>query len=222
MNATTKPDTIDDSAAAEAQAAEAEEATAEAVTENADDSAPQVSAPRDSASHSSAPHDSASEEEETGEGEAEDGEPDADPAVARRSGVGAGAGAVVAAALAFVALSGSWMGTVLSERKTLTGQIHLPQGASAAQQIHEVYAAPWHTTALVNGGFALLALIVGVVVLALPLFSTPARTQAVWVRAVAWGSVAVAVIGLVIAAGMYFDLFAALPSAPAATSTPTQ
>ncbi|MFJ3709257.1 hypothetical protein OG204_27070 [Streptomyces sp. NBC_01387] len=216
MNATTKPDTIDDSAAAEAQAAEAEEATAEAVTENADDSAP-----RDSAAHDSAPHDSASEEE-TGEGEAEDGEPDADPAVARRSGVGAGAGAVVAAALAFVALSGSWMGTVLSERKTLTGQIHLPQGASAAQQIHEVYAAPWHTTALVNGGFALLALIVGVVVLALPLFSTPARTQAVWVRAVAWGSVAVAVIGLVIAAGMYFDLFAALPSAPAATSTPTQ
>ncbi|MCX4547992.1 hypothetical protein [Streptomyces sp. NBC_01500] len=216
MNATTKPDTIDDSAAAEAQAAEAEEATAEAVTENADDSAP-----RDSAAHDAAPHDSASEEE-TGEGEAEDGEPDADPAVARRSGVGAGAGAVVAAALAFVALSGSWMGTVLSERKTLTGQIHLPQGASAAQQIHEVYAAPWHTTALVNGGFALLALIVGVVVLALPLFSTPARTQAVWVRAVAWGSVAVAVIGLVIAAGMYFDLFAALPSAPAATSTPTQ
>ncbi|WP_250297652.1 hypothetical protein [Streptomyces sp. A 4/2] len=217
MNATTKPDTIDDSAAAEAQAAEAEEATAEAVTENADDSAP-----RDSAAHDAAPHDSASEEEGTGEGEAEDGEPDADTDPAPRSGVGAGAGAVVAAALAFVALSGSWMGTVLSERKTLTGQIHLPQGASAAQQIHEVYAAPWHTTALVNGGFALLALIVGVVVLALPLFSTPARTQAVWVRAVAWGSVAVAVIGLVIAAGMYFDLFAALPSAPAATSTPTQ
>ncbi|MFE7121514.1 hypothetical protein ACFU99_39385, partial [Streptomyces sp. NPDC057654] len=39
------------------------------------------------------------------------------------SGVFAGAAAVVSAALGFAALSGTWLGTLLAERKTLTGQI---------------------------------------------------------------------------------------------------
>jgi hypothetical protein len=198
MNATTKSDTTDDSAAA--KAAEAEETPAEAAPEQTD----------------IVTDDAAAEEE------AEDAELEAELSGARSSGVGAGAAAVVAAALGFVALSGSWMGKVLSERETLSGQMKLSQGASTSQQVHEVYGDSWHTTALVNGVFALLALIVGLVVLALPSFVTPGRTQAVWVRAVAWGAVALAVIGLVISLGMYFDLFAALPSAPAAAPTPAQ
>ncbi|MEV6790585.1 hypothetical protein AB0M87_00995 [Streptomyces sp. NPDC051320] len=201
MNATTKSDTTDDSTTARAQDAEAEEAAAGSRTDaDADMNADEAEA----------------------EAEAEDVEPEADIHGGDRPGIGAGAAAVVAAALGFVALSGSWMGKVLSERETLTGQLKLPQGASTSQQIHEVYGDSWHTTALINGGFALLALIVGLVVLAVPYFGAPGRTQAVWVRAVAWGAVAIAVIGLLISLGMYFDLFASLPSAPAAASTATQ
>lgn len=197
MNATTKSDTTEDSAAT--KAAEDEETAAEAAPEHTD-----------------------TVTEDVAEEEAEDAEPEAELSGARSSGVGAGAAAVVAAALGFVALSGSWMGKVLSERETLSGQMKLPQGASTSQQVHEVYGDSWHTTALANGVFALLALIVGLVVLALPSFITPGRTQAVWVRAVAWGAVAVAVIGLVISLGMYFDLFASLPSAPATAPTAAQ
>ncbi|WP_405776894.1 hypothetical protein [Streptomyces sp. NBC_00859] len=198
MNATTKTDTTDDSATT-VQAAEAEEAAAEATAEDTDIDADDAAA------------EAAAEEE---------AELAAASLPAARSGIGAGAAAVVAAALGFVGLSGSWMGKVLSERETLTGQLKLSQSATASQQIHEVYADSWHTTALVNGVFALLALVVGGLVLARPFFSSPVRTQAPWVRAVAWGAVGVAVIGLIVAIGMYFDLFAALPSAPAPAATP--
>ncbi|WP_328331736.1 MULTISPECIES: hypothetical protein [unclassified Streptomyces] len=203
MNATTKTDTTDDSAA-KVQDAEADEAAAEATAEDTDIDADEAAA------------DAAAEEE------AEEAELAAGSPAAGGSGIGAGAAAVVAAALGFVGLSGSWMGKVLSERETLTGQLKLSQGASASQQIHEVYADSWHTTALVNGVFALLALVVGAAVLARPFFSSPVRPQAVWVRAVAWGAVGVAVIGLIVSVGMYFDLFAALPTAPATAPAPTQ
>ncbi|MET9530258.1 MULTISPECIES: hypothetical protein [unclassified Streptomyces] len=202
MNATTKTDTTDDSAA-KVQDAEAAEATAEATAEDTDIDADEAA-------------EEAAAEEEAEEAELEAGSP------AARPGIGAGAAAVVAAALGFVGLSGSWMGKVLSERETLTGQLKLSQSASASQQIHEVYADSWHTTALVNGVFALLALVVGALVLARPFFSSPVRPQAVWVRAVAWGAVGVAVIGLIVAVGMYFDLFAALPTAPATAPAPAQ
>ncbi|WP_405753905.1 hypothetical protein OG232_27490 [Streptomyces sp. NBC_01411] len=202
MNATTKTDTTDDSAA-KVQDAEADEAAAEATAEDTDTDVDEAAA-------------EAAAEEEAAEAELAAGSP------AAGSGIGAGAAAVVAAALGFVGLSGSWMGKVLSERETLTGQLKLSQSASASQQIHEVYADSWHTTALVNGVFALLALVVGALVLARPFFSSPIRPQAVWVRAVAWGAVGVAVIGLIVAVGMYFDLFAALPTAPATAPAPTQ
>ena len=65
-----------------------------------------------------------------------------------------------------MALSGSWVGKVAAERQTLIGQIKTSQGGTPAQQISAVYGDAWHTTALVNGIFALLALIVGVAVLA--------------------------------------------------------
>ncbi|MFE4859495.1 hypothetical protein [Streptomyces sp. NPDC056670] len=139
-------------------------------------------------------------------------EPDAEAAPAR-AGFGAGAAAVVAGALGAVSLSGTWMGKTLSERATLIGQIKTSQSGTAAQQIQEIYGNSWHTTALVNGVFALLALIVGAVVLARPAFGTPGRAeQPVWVKAVALAGVVLGVVGLLISAGMYLDLFAALPS----------
>ncbi|MEV0278681.1 hypothetical protein AB0I22_20175 [Streptomyces sp. NPDC050610] len=130
------------------------------------------------------------------------------------SGVFAGAAAVVSAALGFAALSGTWLGTLLAERKTLTGQIKVQSGGST-DQIGAVYGAPWHTTALVNGGFALIALLLAAAVLASRPRTSPAGPLAPWVRAVAWGGVALGVIGVLISAGMYFDLFGALPKVPA-------
>ncbi|MEU2902210.1 hypothetical protein ABZ771_04890 [Streptomyces globisporus] len=142
----------------------------------------------------------------------EDLEPD--PFERARHGVGAGAAAVVSAALGVVALTGAWSGRVAAERETLIGQIKTSGGGSAAQQISEIYGDAWHTTALVNGFFALLALLVGVVVLVRPAFGAPAdRPQPAWVRAVALAGVALGVLGVLISAGMYFDLFASLPSA---------
>ncbi|MFB8140576.1 hypothetical protein [Streptomyces parvus] len=142
----------------------------------------------------------------------EDLEPD--PFEEARRGVGAGAAAVVSAALGVVALTGAWTGRVAAERETLIGQIKTSGGGSAAQQISEIYGDAWHTTALVNGVFALLALLVGVVVLVRPAFGAPAdRPQPAWVRAVALAGVALGVLGVLISAGMYLDLFVSLPSA---------
>ncbi|MEU1619956.1 hypothetical protein ABZ479_21970 [Streptomyces sp. NPDC005722] len=116
-----------------------------------------------------------------------------------------GAAAVVGAALGLASLTGTWLGTVLAERRQLVGQIHASSG-TAAQQIEQIYGAPWHTTAVVNGVCALVALVVlGAVLLA-------GRNAAPWVRAVAWGGLALGVLGLFVAAGTWFDLFGGLPS----------
>ncbi|MGW0557505.1 hypothetical protein ACWDZ6_25545 [Streptomyces sp. NPDC002926] len=122
------------------------------------------------------------------------------------SGIGAAAGAVVAAGLGVVALSGSWVGKIAAERQTLIGQIKTAQGGTPAQQISALYGDAWHTTALVNGVFALFALIVGGAVLALP-------QKAGWVRAFAVAGAGLGVLGLIVSAGMYFDVFLSLPSA---------
>ncbi|SCK36419.1 hypothetical protein B046DRAFT_03140 [Streptomyces sp. LamerLS-316] len=133
---------------------------------------------------------------------------------AAASGVGTGAAAVVAAGLGVISLSGAWTGRVAAERETLIGQIKTSGGGSAAQQISEIYGDAWHSTALVNGIFALLALLVGVFVLVRPSFGTPSlHPQAGWVRSVAVAGIALGVLGLLISVGMYFDLFVALPSA---------
>ncbi|MFF8608236.1 hypothetical protein ACF06X_20105 [Streptomyces sp. NPDC015346] len=121
------------------------------------------------------------------------------------SGVGAGAAAVVSAGLGFAALTGTWVGKVASERETLIGQIKA-QGGTAAQQISEIYGDAWHTTALVNGVFALLALITAAVVLTRP-------RRPVWVRAVAVAGAVLGGIGLLLSAGMFFDLLLSLPTA---------
>ncbi|PVC87812.1 hypothetical protein DBP19_25015 [Streptomyces sp. CS090A] len=137
-----------------------------------------------------------------------------DPFTEARHGVGAGATAVVSAALGIVALTGAWSGRVAAERETLMGQIQTAGGSSAAQQISEIYGDAWHTTALVNGVFAVLALLVGAFVLARPAFGTPAtRPQPAWIRAVALAGIALGTLGVLISAGMYFDLFLSLPVA---------
>ncbi|MGY5002908.1 hypothetical protein [Streptomyces griseus] len=142
----------------------------------------------------------------------EDLEPD--PFTEARRGVGAGAAAVVSAALGVVALTGAWTGRVAAERETLIGQIKTSGGGSAAQQISEIYGDAWHTTALVNGVFAVLALLVGVFVLVRPAFGVPSeKPQPAWVRAVALAGVALGALGVLISVGMYFDLFVALPTA---------
>lgn len=139
-----------------------------------------------------------------------------DPFDEGRHGIGAGAAAVVSAALGVVALTGTWTGRVAAERETLIGQIKTSGGGSASQQISEIYGDAWHTTALVNGVFAVLALLVGVFVLVRPAFGVPSEEpQPIWIRAVALAGVALGVLGVLISAGMYFDLFAALPSAGA-------
>ncbi|MFH9007630.1 hypothetical protein ACH4E5_30870 [Streptomyces afghaniensis] len=129
------------------------------------------------------------------------------------SGVGQGAGAVVSAALGVVSLTGSWIGTVAAARQNLVGQLETAQNAGVAKQIQAVYGDAWQTTALWGGLFAVMALIVGVVVLARPAFGTPGRIQAPWIKSVAWAGVALGVIGLFLAVLKYTGILLSLPSA---------
>ncbi|MDX6329784.1 MAG: hypothetical protein QOI83_2167 [Streptomycetaceae bacterium] len=114
-----------------------------------------------------------------------------------------GAAAVVAAALGLSSLTGTWVGTLMSDREQLIGQI-ASQSGSSAKQIADIYGTPWHTVALFNGMFALAAIIVAGVTLLL-------RPSAPWAKAVAWGALALGVLGLLIAGVMYFDVFTHLP-----------
>ncbi|MGW3732373.1 hypothetical protein [Streptomyces sp. NPDC005148] len=133
------------------------------------------------------------------------------------SGLGAAAAAVAAAGLGVVGLTGAWTGRVVAERETLLGQMKTASGGSVARQISEIYGDAWHSTALVNGLFALLALLVGVFALVRPAFGAPAKDpQPGWVRAVATAGIALGVLGVLISVGMYFDLIVALPAASAA------
>ncbi|MFE3036856.1 hypothetical protein ACFXKY_35035 [Streptomyces canus] len=129
------------------------------------------------------------------------------------TGVGQGAGAVVSAALGLVSLTGSWIGTVAAARETLVGQLQTSSTATVAKQVKEVYGDAWQTTALWGGLFALLALVVGVGVLARPAFGAPGKPQAVWIKSVAWGGVALGVVGLLLAVLKYTGILLDLPSA---------
>ncbi|MFI2237755.1 hypothetical protein [Streptomyces chrestomyceticus] len=153
----------------------------------------------------------ADEQHEADGADGADGEETADtdaaPAATATGSVASGAGSVVAAGLGLASLTGTWAGTVLAERQTLLGQIKLQTG-KATDQIGTVYGAPWHTHALVNAIFALLAVVVAGLVLL--------RPRPTWVRAVAWGGLALGVLGLIVSAGMYFDLFASMPTLPKA------
>ncbi|MFI6566687.1 hypothetical protein [Streptomyces sp. NPDC050534] len=152
----------------------------------------------------------ATPEEATAEADLVESGADGEP-----SGVGQGAGAVVSAALGVVSLTGSWVGTVASARQSLIGQLHAQssQNSSVSKLLDEGYGNAWQATAMWGGVFALLALIIGVVVLARPAFGAPGKPQAVWIKSVAWGGVALGVIGLLLAVLKYTDILLALPSA---------
>ncbi|MEU9170228.1 hypothetical protein AB0D34_20885 [Streptomyces sp. NPDC048420] len=130
------------------------------------------------------------------------------------TGVGQGAGAVVSAALGLVSLTGSWVGTVASARQSLVGQLHAQTAPSSdvSKLLDEGYGDAWHATAMWGGIFALIALIVGVGVLVRPAFGAPGKPQAVWIKSVAWGGVALGVVGLLLAVLKYTDVLLGLPS----------
>jgi hypothetical protein len=128
------------------------------------------------------------------------------------TGVGQGAGAVVSAGLGIVSLTGSWVGTVASARESLIGQLQTSSSSNVGTLIEKGYGNAWHATALWGGAFALVALIVGVVVLARPAFGAPGRPQAPWIKSVSWAGVALGVIGLLLAVLKYTDILLGLPS----------
>lgn len=129
----------------------------------------------------------------------------------RPAGLGAAAAAVVSVCLGIVALTGTWTSRIIGERATLVGQIKTGQTATPEQQISALYGDAWHATAAVNGIVAVVALLVGVIVLTLP----QRVGRAAWVRPVAVAGAVLGLLGLLVSFGMYFDLFVALPSAAA-------
>ncbi|MFE1589490.1 hypothetical protein [Streptomyces sp. NPDC059402] len=128
------------------------------------------------------------------------------------TGVGQGAGAVVSAGLGIVSLTGSWVGTVASARESLMGQLQTSSSSNVGTLIEKGYGNAWQATAMWGGVFALVALVVGVVVLARPAFGAPGRPQAPWIKSVAWAGVALGVIGLLLAVLKYTDVLLGLPS----------
>ncbi|MET7814126.1 hypothetical protein ABZT26_25185 [Streptomyces sp. NPDC005395] len=137
---------------------------------------------------------------------------DTDATGAGPTGVGQGAGAVVSAGLGIVSLTGSWVGTVASARESLMGQLETSSSSNVGTLIEKGYGNAWQATAMWGGVFALVALIVGVVVLARPAFGAPGRPQAPWIKSVAWAGVALGVIGLLLAVLKYTDVLLGLPS----------
>ncbi|MFE2033448.1 hypothetical protein ACFXBB_09285 [Streptomyces scopuliridis] len=142
---------------------------------------------------------------DTGDLDAEDLDDDL-AAASRPSGLGSAAASIVAVCLGIVALTGTWTSRILAERQGLVGQLKTGQSGTAEQQISAIYGDAWHVTAAINGGVALVALLVGVIVLTLP-----QRTG--WVRPFALAGAVLGFLGLLVSLGMYFDLFAALPTA---------
>ncbi|WP_432106321.1 hypothetical protein [Streptomyces sp. AA1529] len=149
-------------------------------------------------------------------GDADDGPRAADSGPGRRQDWAGGAVAVLSAGLGLASLTGTSFSDMLRERKSLIGQIESSaqgSGGSAADQVNSLYGAPWHAAAVVNGIFAALAVVVGALLLAA--LTGRSRTRS-WVKAVALGGVLLGLVGLLVAGGMYFDLFAAQPEVPAA------
>ncbi|MEW2218342.1 hypothetical protein AB0939_03365 [Streptomyces sp. NPDC006990] len=155
-------------------------------------------------------------DEDGGDGAADDGPRAADSVSGRCRDWAGGAVAVLSAGLGLASLTGTSFSDMLRERKSLIGQIESSaqgSGGSAADQVNSLYGAPWHAAAVVNGIFAALAVVVGALLLAALTGRSRARG---WVKAVALGGVLLGLVGLLVAGGMYFDLFAAQPEVPAA------
>jgi hypothetical protein len=131
-------------------------------------------------------------------------------AAAPSGSVVTGALALVAAGLGLISLTGNSLGDMMRAREELLGQISAAT-AGPGDQIAALYTSPWHTVALVNGVLALLAVVVGAITVAVR--GRAAGTPS-WVKAVALGGTVLGVIGLIVAGGMFLDLFAAAPQLP--------
>ncbi len=128
----------------------------------------------------------------------------------------AGAAAIVSAGLGLASLTGTGIGDMLRSREEIVGQIEASVGGGAGlDQIDAFYGSPWHTAALVNGVVALVAVVIGCVLLTA---QSNRPTTPTWVKAVALGGLALGVLGVLVAGGMYLDLFAAPPVLPQAPS----
>lgn len=141
-------------------------------------------------------------------------EPAAEPPARMDPGAGfmVGFAAVVSAGLGLSSITGTSLGDMLRARKEIIGQIEASTGGGG-DQVEALFGAPWHATAVVNGIFALLAVLVGGALLGLLAKRSDAAS---WVKAVALGGTVLGVLGLLIAGGMYLDLFGAQPELPAA------
>ncbi|GAA1234699.1 hypothetical protein GCM10009676_18080 [Prauserella halophila] len=132
---------------------------------------------------------------------------------AKRSATGVLGGiAVVSSGLGLSSLIGNPLSDMLRAREEIVGQIEAGTGGGG-DQIEAFYGAPWHTAALVNGVVALVAAVIGGVVLAV---QARRSDSSPWVIAVALGGVVLGLLGLLVAGGMYLDLFAAQPELPTA------
>jgi sterol desaturase/sphingolipid hydroxylase (fatty acid hydroxylase superfamily) len=108
----------------------------------------------------------------------------------------------------------------MSARQELIGQLKA-RSLPPPEQLAALYGSPWHTTAAVNGAFALIAVLVAAAVLLKPRLR-PGKPTAPWVTAVAWGALALGVIGLLIAGAVALGLFAGVPAVPSGPSGPAQ
>lgn len=120
------------------------------------------------------------------------------------------AAALVGAGLGVSSLSGTALSDMLRSREEIIGQIASATGAGG-DQVDVLYGAPWETAAIVNGVFALIAVLIGAGVLAVTARNAATRP---WIKAVALACVVVGVLGLFVAGGMYFDLFGSQPTLP--------
>ncbi|MFI6083475.1 hypothetical protein ACIBBB_21250 [Streptomyces sp. NPDC051217] len=164
---------------------------------------------RDGADHAAGADGDGTTADDGGDGDLLDDELDGEYTPPPSGGLAAASAALISVLLSLVGLIGTWSGKVISERETLVGQIDLGQTGTAEQQISEIYGDAWHAIALTNGIFAVLALIVGLVALGLP-------QRKSWVRPFAVAGISLAALGLLIAIGMYFDVFVSLPEPPPA------
>ncbi|MQA63746.1 MAG: hypothetical protein GEU86_20270 [Actinophytocola sp.] len=140
------------------------------------------------------------------------------PAVtAPRGGFLAGAAAVLSAGIGVSSLTGTSLSEMLRSRQEVIGQIEAGAGGGGGDQVQALYGTPWHTTAVVNGIFALIAVLIGGALLAVHAKRADTRP---WVTAVALGGVVLGALGLLVAGGMYFDLFGAQPELPAMPQQP--
>lgn len=133
-------------------------------------------------------------------------------AAALSASAGAGAAALIGAGLGVISLTGTWAGRVAAERQNLIGQIESSRGGSPAQHISRIYGDAWHLTAVVDGTFAVLALLLGIVVLARQAFGASNKPQPVWMRSFAWAAVTLGALGLTISGVLYTDIVASLPT----------